>query len=886
MTPLAHSNSYLGDNLTIVAKARLHSPPRSPRRPTMGILKNKPIPMDELKSPKKSTKNQQHSLLNEVRESLTMPKCGSSYSDDSEVCDDDAVEGENIAPITGGRYRNQTPNVDAIVSKGQRHSTATRIKPSRPVQPEQAPEPMKKTVRKSSVSDDRSVGAESTKSTKSTRSIRSFFRKQKPNSSTKASSAVGDDVSVASTKSGWWKRSSIIPEKTKRSSKVESAVPVKKDSSTRSGLRSIQSLRVKKPEKANVRGVVKNNDQLVADFFDVQSFASEPDFVGSARLRKTFLNENPQHGNVKTKNNRVLETSSVVSNRSQRSNIFSKFFQRMRAINDEVLDIDDDDYAPDLTGIMLNNDENSSVVDDELTLCSGFDSFSHMSSVQDEDDDDDQSRCSIDSNKSNSSNGSSGEYKNVQRNKLVSAPADHSETAPETPFIHKIMQRRILKNEATVLRDVVGLGNLVNSGPESDSNGKIQNYIASPTNEKTKLSIHGSVIITPQQQQRLISPMNRNKRLSPHRNLDSPTQRSKALAQSGMKLQSSKSMSHLPSSVEPVFDDAASPGVTRGLCRWNSDISLNSDPSAPKRPTRGSLGGGHDDAHRRGLLSTPSPSARYSPKKNLDKLIKTSQSMRNLSSPYDSKTGSDEDDDDDSILSLLSGLLASWSAERDNITISQRLPSVFDSGVGPKSILKLPSNESEEQKVDYRERYSVRFNAIEVREYERIVGDNPSCSKGPPISIGWGYIVHRHYPINDYEHLVRGPRRTKKEFHLAADHRTNLLINEWKCSEEDIRKARREATYIQYCRAKTAFSGSRAAAKEAAFLRKANDRSKVVVPPKLVMSTSNDTNASLPKIPSRRKTMDISPPTPTNRPIPSTPVKGVSASLRQKLLEV
>jgi hypothetical protein len=27
----------------------------------------------------------------------------------------------------------------------------------------------------------------------------------------------------------------------------------------------------------------------------------------------------------------------------------------------------------------------------------------------------------------------------------------------------------------------------------------------------------------------------------------------------------------------------------------------------------------------------------------------------------------------------------------------------------------------------------VRFNEIHIRDYERIVGDNPSCSSGPPI---------------------------------------------------------------------------------------------------------------------------------------------------------
>ena len=28
----------------------------------------------------------------------------------------------------------------------------------------------------------------------------------------------------------------------------------------------------------------------------------------------------------------------------------------------------------------------------------------------------------------------------------------------------------------------------------------------------------------------------------------------------------------------------------------------------------------------------------------------------------------------------------------------------------------------------------IKFHIIEIREYERTVGDNPSCSSGPPIS--------------------------------------------------------------------------------------------------------------------------------------------------------
>ena len=59
----------------------------------------------------------------------------------------------------------------------------------------------------------------------------------------------------------------------------------------------------------------------------------------------------------------------------------------------------------------------------------------------------------------------------------------------------------------------------------------------------------------------------------------------------------------------------------------------------------------------------------------------------------------DSTDDDSSNMSMLSGLMASWAADRD-------------AAETPKP------------------RLSVRFDRINIREYERIVGDNPSCTNG------------------------------------------------------------------------------------------------------------------------------------------------------------
>ena len=245
-------------------------------------------------------------------------------------------------------------------------------------------------------------------------------------------------------------------------------------------------------------------------------------------------------------------------------------------------------------------------------------------------------------------------------------------------------------------------------------------------------------------------------------------------------------------SVKSLGDTPSSTSCGKIVSRWDSNDSIVSDASAPKKPKR-----------RTEEASKP----------------KSSQSMRNLTAT--SNEFEDDESDDDSVLSLLSGLLMAWS--EDQIETYGKLP--FGNprkDVEVKSILKSAGSASS------RPKNSVVFAAIEMREYERIVGDNPSCSRGPPISIGWSYVLAFQGDVDEYETSVKAHKRSKKEFYCTAEKRIQILSKEWGVTREEMNRARRECTYIQYCRAKTSFSTSRAAAKEAAFLRKANDRMKLL----------------------------------------------------------
>lgn len=80
---------------------------------------------------------------------------------------------------------------------------------------------------------------------------------------------------------------------------------------------------------------------------------------------------------------------------------------------------------------------------------------------------------------------------------------------------------------------------------------------------------------------------------------------------------------------------------------------------------------------------------------------------------------------------------------------------------------------------------SLQFDKINIREYSRTVGDNPSCSSGPPISISWEYINIGDVNLDEYEKM-RPPRRVQNEMILPRTAREDLLRYEWNASRKEI----------------------------------------------------------------------------------------------------
>jgi hypothetical protein len=100
---------------------------------------------------------------------------------------------------------------------------------------------------------------------------------------------------------------------------------------------------------------------------------------------------------------------------------------------------------------------------------------------------------------------------------------------------------------------------------------------------------------------------------------------------------------------------------------------------------------------------------------------------------------------------------------------------------------------------------AVSFGLIQVREYNRVVGDNPTVRVGPPMSIGWEFVQKQAVPVDDYEKIKR-PRTSDLRI-MGSITRKSILRYEFDVSLEDIRAAEKMIQKIQRQRCRTVQQG-------------------------------------------------------------------------------
>ena len=70
---------------------------------------------------------------------------------------------------------------------------------------------------------------------------------------------------------------------------------------------------------------------------------------------------------------------------------------------------------------------------------------------------------------------------------------------------------------------------------------------------------------------------------------------------------------------------------------------------------------------------------------------------------------------------------------------------------------------------------SVRFSIVEVRDYSLCLGDNPSVSRGVPISLDWDYDTEHSHEFEVYESCRIVDRRNNNEMIRSSLQRIQLL---------------------------------------------------------------------------------------------------------------
>ena len=70
----------------------------------------------------------------------------------------------------------------------------------------------------------------------------------------------------------------------------------------------------------------------------------------------------------------------------------------------------------------------------------------------------------------------------------------------------------------------------------------------------------------------------------------------------------------------------------------------------------------------------------------------------------------------------------------------------------------------------------VSFGRICIREYSICLGDNPSCSSGPPLCMSWNYNDIGSVDVEEFE-MMRPPRRYYSEMIIPSRLREEILYH-------------------------------------------------------------------------------------------------------------
>jgi len=111
----------------------------------------------------------------------------------------------------------------------------------------------------------------------------------------------------------------------------------------------------------------------------------------------------------------------------------------------------------------------------------------------------------------------------------------------------------------------------------------------------------------------------------------------------------------------------------------------------------------------------------------------------------------------------------------------------------PQHQLYIQSTEQQQQTG----RKHVTFSSVQIRRYPMILGDNPYCSMGPPISLGWEYDTMPDMDVLQYDRLRKDQRRTNIAHLVLSSIQRNELLDRIGVSIEERQVVEKEMSQVQ-----------------------------------------------------------------------------------------
>jgi hypothetical protein len=100
----------------------------------------------------------------------------------------------------------------------------------------------------------------------------------------------------------------------------------------------------------------------------------------------------------------------------------------------------------------------------------------------------------------------------------------------------------------------------------------------------------------------------------------------------------------------------------------------------------------------------------------------------------------------------------------------------------------IQENNGNNDRKERKKHMKIQFTDIHIRLYNRILGDNPAVSDGPPIQLSWEYTEKEPQSVDEYE-TNRLPRRPKHHLSLSNTRRNQIMQLHFEYSQEEIDKA-------------------------------------------------------------------------------------------------